>query len=860
MILKNKKSSRARRQATRVPGWLSFALISLLVLAGLAWLGLSHGFHIDRLSLPKARIENLSLRLDQGFIIDIGRLTIGRKNTTLSATAINSLATAIKRWSPLVQALRINRLNYQNYSGSLSYRNNTVRIDSTDLTLEAAIHYQDQRFFIDLSRLLIKPCQVSLTGKATYTMASDLLNFSGVFTGSGINGTLRMSLQHDILNAVLRTGPFTDLARLGEQLPLDREVKIWLTRKITARTYQIDRLHLHCRIKNGIPEIGPGDIEGTARAEDADILFHPGLPPVHCKELGITWRDDRLAFKLKGPTYDNKNLAGSSVYIDHVIGTGSILTVNLKTDTMLDPPVTRLLRAYDINLPLEQQSGSTAANLRLTIDLRNFNVKTKGSFTTGNGAWSWRGSPFLSHKATILLANDQVTIQQADLSYKDILKVGLSGTINTSAGRAELVGDIDNLTLRRGNDTLVQAADVITPVTVDFGGQTTRIDLKRFRTTIILDGRKKHIILASLPAIRPFAPLLQHLAIGKGEADIVTRDMQRFHFSGSVDVPNTLLSLAGRPVTSFVFQGLSTPAKTELSINKGKINATISNRIKVHLDDYLVTVASAVACSTLKLTRPVQITGHNSPLKINGFSVPARNFEIKGDCAKATFTVELPQGGIRGVRTPKGMIIDGENLSAKFANQFLPFINLKGGMFNVSLRGTFDDYEGYLEFKNVVIDDNEYVLLNNIMAFLDTIPALATFSSPGFNRHGYKVKKGLVLLKYHDRVLNILDFRADGTSIDSRSHGIINLQNKTINMDMTLHTLKSFSNIIDKIPWAGYALLGENGTLNTTLKIQGNLEHPDITTHLSEEAVMAPINIIKRAIAWPFKLLQRATE
>ncbi len=860
MILKNKKSSGVHRKATRVPTWLSFTLISLLVLAGLAWLGLSHGVHIDRLSLPRTRIENLSIRLDQGFIVDIGRLDIGRRSTTLSVTAINSLAAAIKRWSPLVQAIRIKRLNYQDYSGSLSYRNNTVRINSTDLALEATIHYQDQRFFIDLTHLLLKPYQVRLAGKATYTMASDLLNFSGVFTGSGLNGTLRLSLQHDILDAVLRTKPFTDLARLGRQFPLDPDIKIWLTRKIKARKFQIDRLRLRCRIKNGLPEIIPDSIEATARAEDADILFHPDLPPVHCKELGITWQNERLVFRPEDPTYGNKNLAGSSVYIEPVIRAGSILTINLKTNTMLDPTITRILRAYDIDLPLEQQSGSTAANLRLTIDLRNLNVTTKGSFSTGEGAWSWLGSPFLSHKATVLLTDDQVTIKQADLSYQDILRVGLSGTVNTSAGRADLVGDVAQLTIRRGKETLVQAADVTTPVTVDFGGPTTRIDLRRFRTTVVLDGRKKHIVLADLQTIKPFAPILQDLDIEKGAADIVTRDMQRFHFSGSADIPNTLLSLAGRPVTSFVFQGLSTPEETELSINKGKINATITNRIKIHLNDYLVTVAGAGACSTFKLTRPVEITGHNSPLKINGFSIPARNFELKGDCAKATFTVALPKGGIRGVRTPKGMIIDGKNLSAKFANQFLPFIDLKGGVFNVSLRGTFDDYEGYMEFKNVVIDDNEYVLLNNIMAFLDTIPALATFSSPGFNRHGYKVKEGLVLLKCHDRVLNILDFRVNGTSIDSRSHGVIDLKNKTINMDMTLHTLKSFSNIIDNIPWAGYALLGENGTLNTTLKIRGNLEHPDITTNLSEEAVMAPINIIKRAIAWPFKLLQQATE
>ena len=72
-----------------------------------------------------------------------------------------------------------------------------------------------------------------------------------------------------------------------------------------------------------------------------------------------------------------------------------------------------------------------------------------------------------------------------------------------------------------------------------------------------------------------------------------------------------------------------------------------------------------------------------------------------------------------------------------------------------------------------------------------------------------------------------------------------------------LISLKDFSKIINKIPLAGYALLGEDGSINTSLLIPGSLTKPKIETHLSQEIVMTPINVVKRTIKWPLKIFDK---
>jgi hypothetical protein len=156
---------------------------------------------------------------------------------------------------------------------------------------------------------------------------------------------------------------------------------------------------------------------------------------------------------------------------------------------------------------------------------------------------------------------------------------------------------------------------------------------------------------------------------------------------------------------------------------------------------------------------------------------------------------------------------------------------------------------------NILIKDTK--LLTNILAFLNAVPALATFSSPGFDPDGYRVNEGALYLHFRDNIVTIDELRTDGVAINTEAQGWINNDDRTLQLAMELTALKDYSWLLEKIPLAGYAILGENGTLSTSLDIRGSIDDPEITTNLTREILMSPINIIRRTIKWPFRLLEK---
>ncbi len=66
-------------------------------------------------------------------------------------------------------------------------------------------------------------------------------------------------------------------------------------------------------------------------------------------------------------------------------------------------------------------------------------------------------------------------------------------------------------------------------------------------------------------------------------------------------------------------------------------------------------------------------------------------------------------------------------------------------------------------------------------------------------------------------------------------------------------TLKSdLGSKLGKIPMVGYILLGDDGSLSTTVTLSGKLDDPKISTAIAKEIVTAPFNILKRTLVYPF--------
>ena len=73
---------------------------------------------------------------------------------------------------------------------------------------------------------------------------------------------------------------------------------------------------------------------------------------------------------------------------------GAGLTLNLQTSALYDKSVNSILKAYDIEIPVEQLSGKTDGKLSLDIKFDPLDVTAKGKFKINGGQTLIAGAKF----------------------------------------------------------------------------------------------------------------------------------------------------------------------------------------------------------------------------------------------------------------------------------------------------------------------------------------------------------------------------------------------------------------------------------------------------------------------------------
>lgn len=175
----------------------------------------------------------------------------------------------------------------------------------------------------------------------------------------------------------------------------------------------------------------------------------------------------------------------------------------------------------------------------------------------------------------------------------------------------------------------------------------------------------------------------------------------------------------------------------------------------------------------------------------------------------------------------------------------------KDGALAFTISGSTKEYDGTFIIKDTAVLD--YKILNNVLAFVNTIPSLVTFSLPGYSSKGLPVKEAYMKFKAKDDIYNITDMSLNSPELKILGRGVANFKADTINLDLNLQT--DLGSGMSKIPAVGYILFGEN-SISTSLSVTGSLTNPDVNSKLAQEIIVAPLNIIKRTLLFPYKLLK----
>ncbi len=186
------------------------------------------------------------------------------------------------------------------------------------------------------------------------------------------------------------------------------------------------------------------------------------------------------------------------------------------------------------------------------------------------------------------------------------------------------------------------------------------------------------------------------------------------------------------------------------------------------------------------------------------------------------------------------------NFSDKFLNQVWQRDIFSGGLFN--FKGVYNDgaLKGQISVQNTTY--NDLSIVQNILALIDTIPALLTFRKPGLGANGYEIKKGTIDFMINNEFLVLENIDLVGSSIDVEGGGLVKLNTKELDVVLKASTLKRLADIIDKIPLFDYVILGDDGKFATGIVMKGTLDNPKSEVSVAEDILFSPFEMVGRIL------------
>ena len=207
--------------------------------------------------------------------------------------------------------------------------------------------------------------------------------------------------------------------------------------------------------------------------------------------------------------------------------------------------------------------------------------------------------------------------------------------------------------------------------------------------------------------------------------------------------------------------------------------------------------------------------------------------------------------GSANVKFKNGVFhIEGEKFDDTFMENLFSLAKFKDGTLKFTISGTPNKYDGLFTVDNTTLID--YKVLNNILAFVNTVPALVTFSTPSYSNTGLQVKTAYMKFTSIDNLFTISDVFLDSDELDILGSGTTSFIDNTIDLKLNLRT--DLGSSVSKVPLVGYILMDDD-SLSTTLSITGALNNPDVTSLAARDIIVAPLNILMRAVTLPFYLI-----
>lgn len=437
-------------------------------------------------------------------------------------------------------------------------------------------------------------------------------------------------------------------------------------------------------------------------------------------------------------------------------------------------------------------------------------------------------------------------------------------------------------------------------ITIDgeLGGKDKIISLPDFALKIHIKDKANEFELGDIAKIYPYSPILQYFGIPSGNLKLQSSDFESFILSGEVsNLEYPLYDKDAKKLSRYFLEGvidskgirINSKNKKFSFIKEGNVSKILLDGYNLRIDEVFSSKIPILAElnqeseSKEKLTpaqraeqeafikakqqyeREHKISPYITYLEAKNMDFYLNNYIIPSDVA----SVSIRDGVIRADVTYGNGVANVDmaysraklrlsNFSAAFLNRAWGRDIFQGGLFN--FKGIYDEgaLKGEITMQNTIYKD--LAIVQNVLALIDTIPALLTFRKPGLGVEGYEVKNGRVDFVINDQFLVLENIDLVGSSIDVEGGGLVNLKNQALDIVLKASTLKTLASIIDKIPLVDYVILGSDGKFTTGIVMKGTLEKPKSEVSVAKDILLSPFEMVGRILEPVDNLLSGLTE
>ena len=462
------------------------------------------------------------------------------------------------------------------------------------------------------------------------------------------------------------------------------------------------------------------------------------------------------------------------------------------------------------------------------------------------------------NKINLEIKNNILTIDESYINIDEIIKTKFS----TSYSLKEKQGIVKTKRLRIKTATLgdlyLEAHD--TNFDIAFKNNDFIASSKDLGVFFLYNKNLWKLDLDSATRLARNSKLLQKYNVTKGNATIYKKRNDEYtHLKSTLYSSNKVMVQNNIPLDKYFING-KIDNKTEvisLNINEN-VNVTIDKDVDVKIHDIGINMNALVDIIDSKQgdlknysSAMVNLNAKNTYLYLSdNRRILSENINIK--YAKKALKAQLRyREGLSSLQFKNGVFhIEGKNFNDEFMENLFALSKFKNGAFKFKMSGTPREYDGLFTINDATLID--YKILNNILAFVNTIPALVTFSTPSYSSSGLDIQTAYMKMHSKNDILTISDLSLDSKELDILGSGNASFKNNTIDVELNLKT--DLGSAVSKVPLVGYLLMDKD-SISTTLKVSGTLNDPKVGSLLAKEIAVAPLNILLRTITLPYYLI-----